>query len=898
MNPPKSCYNQDMPPLVWTKFKIPLLRTKSVLRPRLLEKLNRGLGCRLILISAPAGFGKTTLLVQWLQSQSLQALWIALEETDDDPIRFFSAWINCLRQMIPSYCDDLLQVLCSAQLPALDLLTAELINPLLQSNQPAILVLDDFQHIQNTVIVRFIQDVITYLPPEFHLAILTREDPALPLARLRSQNELVEIRTNDLRFDPTESSQLFNELLNISLEPSIVKALTERTEGWAAGLQLAGISLQSSPQPANLVQDLSAGTRFMLNYLAEEVLNKQPQDIQDFLLKTSLLSTLTPARCNLLTGREDSAEVLEKLEKSNLFIQPLDEQSHYYRYHALFAELLRNRLNRQGEEEVCNLHLRAAQALLAEGLATESLSHFLAAKEFAAVADLLESHIWDWINHIPAAELEKMLSKIPPEIQFSHPRLQLGLGWLHLLQGNFPRLAGTLQSLENLLAENKPLSDDLALLRAEFLALQANFLQVQQKFDQAIQFARQSLTLIDSKNNRIASLAFLALGGGLRQKGEYEEARAALEKAIQLSRVNDDPVTDILAVSHLTLMALEYGHLELAATTAQTAIHHLEQHPHGYPAVLGAVYGALGWAHYHLNQPELAAQFLLRGIHLAELSGHNASAVYSLAGMARLHIVRGDLNAARQCVQQADQFFQRGAPGWVLPELISCKSRLAVIEGNWIEAEAILTASGVTPDFAPTPYSEPLLIAWLRLAIAQEDIQTRNTIFELVQRLLEYARASRRNYALLQTLIAGAVLHFKKGNAIQTRQWLDEAVQVAAASGYRSIFLEHRQDLLPILKSIRMPALEPFLCPLGETQASISSQKPPSSARYQSGITLTEREQEVLRLLAQGHTYNQIAEQLVVSLNTVRFHVKGIYGKLGVTKVNQAIAEARRQGLI
>ncbi|GAP11669.1 ATP-dependent transcriptional regulator [Bellilinea caldifistulae] len=887
-----------MPPLVWTKFKIPPLRAKSVLRPRLLDNLNRGLASRLILISAPAGFGKTTTMIQWLQSQPLPALWVALEETDDDPIRFFSAWITCLRQIIPSYSDDLLQVLLSAQLPAGDLLSAELINPLIQLNQPAILVLDDFQHIQDRSILRFIQDAIAYLPSEFHLAILTREDPALPLARLRSQNELVEIRTNDLRFDPTESGQLLTEILNISLEPSLVTALTERTEGWAAGLQLAGLSLQGSLQPADLIQDMAAGKRFMLNYLAEEVLNKQPPDIQDFLLKTSLLTTLNAERCNLLTGREDSAELLEKLDKSNLFIQPLDEQLRFYRFHALFAELLRNRLNRQGEEEVRNLHLRAAQALLAEGLVTESLSHFLAAKDYPAVVALLENHIWEWINHMPAAQLEGVLSQIPPEIQFSHPRLLLGLGWLYLLQGNFPRLAGILQSLESRLVENKPVSDDLALLRAEFLALQANLLQVQQKFDQAIQSARQSLALIERKNDRIASLAFLALGGGLRQKGDYEEARTALENAIQLSRSNDDPVTDILAVSHLTLMALEYGQLEMAARVAQAAIQHLEQHPNGYPAVLGAVYGALGWVYYHRNQPELAAQFILRGIHLAELSGHNASAVYSLAGMARLHIARGDLDAARQCLQQADQFFQKGAPGWVLPELISCKSRLAIIEGNWMEAEAILTASGVTPDSAPTPYSEPLLIAWLRLAIAQDTLETGHAILELVQRVLEFARTSRRNYTLLQALVAGAILYFKNGDTNQAGQWLEEAVQLAASSGYHSIFLEHRQDLLLILKTIHSPGLEALLTPSDEIPLPSPSQSPLTSAKNLTGIALTERELEVLHLLAQGYTYNQIAEHLVISLNTVRFHVKGIYGKLGVTKVNQAIAEARRQSLI
>ncbi len=315
--------------------------------------------------------------------------------------------------------------------------------------------------------------------------------------------------------------------------------------------------------------------------------------------------------------------------------------------------------------------------------------------------------------------------QIPAEMQSDRPFLLLGLGWMYLLQGNFSRLVSILQSLDSLINQDGSVLDDPSLLKAELLALRANFLQVQQKFDDAVLAAQQALNLINTKDSRIASLAFLALGGGLRQKGNYEEARAALENAIHLSRHNDDPVTDILAVSHLTLMALEYGQLELAASTAQTAIQHLEQHPHGYPAVLGAVYGALGWVYYHRNQFDQAVQFLGRGIHLAELSGHNASAVYSLAGMARLHIALNEFNAARQCLQQAEHFYQRGAPGWVLPELISCKSLLALSEGNWAEAHSILAASGITPTSPVTPFSETILLGWLRLAAVQAVSHTR-----------------------------------------------------------------------------------------------------------------------------------------------------------------------------
>lgn len=887
-----------MPSLVWTKFKIPPLRAKSVLRPRLLEKLNRGLESRLILISAPAGFGKTTLLVQWLQSLALPALWIALEEADDDSIRFFTAWITCLRQALPSYCEDVLQILLTAQLPPADLLAAELINPLNQLNQPTIIALDDFQHIQNQIILRFIQDLIAYSPSEFHLAILSREDPPLPLARLRSQNDLVEIRTSDLRFEPPESSQLFSDLLNIHLEPSLVQALTERTEGWVAGLQLAGLSLQGNLQPQHLIQDLTRGTRFILNYLAEEVLNKQPADIQDFLLKTSVLSTLSAERCNILTGRQDSADLLEKLDKSNLFIQPLDEHFRFYRYHALFAELLRNRLNRMEEKEIRSLHLRAAQALSAEGLVIESLFHYLAAKDYSSVLDLLEENIWQWINHMPADQIEGILSQIPGDVQFSHPRLLLGLGWLYLLRGNFPRLAGVLQSLVTLLPESEPVAGEAALLKAELLALQANFHQVQQKFDEAIQSARQSINLLSGKDERIASLAYLALGAGLRQKGNYEEARTALENAIHLSRKNDDPITDILAASHLTLMALEYGQLGLAAATAQQAIQHLEQQPHGYPAVLGAVYGALGWAYYHQGQLEQASRHLERGIHLAELSGHNASAVYSLVCMARMEIARGQISAARQYLQQAEQFYHKGAPAWVLPELLSCKSRLALAEGNPQEAEAILTASGITPASPVNPFSEALLLGWLRLAATLENPEQFLPAVELAGRLLQFTRASGREYTLLQTLVLGAILHFKNGDKAQAGNWLGEAVQIGMPAGYRSVFFEHRPFLLPILKVMRLPEAEALLHPMDQKPAAALPQQPSDRNDNLSGIELTERELEVLRLLAQGYTYNQIAEHLVVSLNTVRFHVKGIYGKLGVSKVNQAIAEAHRQGLI
>ncbi|MEW6179424.1 MAG: LuxR C-terminal-related transcriptional regulator [Chloroflexota bacterium] len=886
-----------MPPLVWTKFNIPPIRTKSVLRPRLLEKLNEGLSGRLILISAPAGFGKTTLVVQWLQTISLPALWITLEEGDDDPARFFNAWVVCLKRIDSSYCEDIFRTLNTAQLPPTEILTTELINGLTAIPTPFLIVLDDFQFISNPLITQFIQFSITHLPPHIHLVILTREDPPLPLTRLRLQKELTEIRTRDLRFENHESQQLFQDVLGISLEAKLITALTERTEGWAAGLQLAALSLQESPQPAQLLEDFS-GNRFMLNYLAEEVLNKQPPHIQDFLLKTSILSTLTPEACNLLTSREDSADLLEKLFKSNLFIQPLDEQFRYYRYHSLFAELLRNRLNRLPLAEIQKLHLLAAEACQKEGFLQQSLQHLLTARNYHAVLDLLVENIWHWINHTPPADIEGWLAQLPPELQNSQPRLLLGLGWLYLMRGNFARLNSIIRLLQTILADSESTSAEWVALKAEFFALQANFLQVQQQYQQATQLAEHSLRLIQNGNERIAALAYLALGAGHRQAGNYEMARMALEKAISLSRKLDDSVTDILAVSHLTLMALEHGQLELAATTAQQAIQHLEQHPHGYPPVLGAVYGALGWVYYHRAEMDRAIQYFQRGIYLASLSGHNASAVYSLVGLARLWLSRHMLTQADEHLQKAQDFLQKGAPGWVIPELIFCKCRLAIAKGNPAEAEAILSASGISGDSPVSPFSEAIHLGWLSFYTHSDQPHHWRQGTALAERLVEFTRPHHRDHTLLQALVLGAILMQRVGNPAQAQIWLEEAVHLAGRNGYKSIFIEQRHHLTPLLIKIApLSKNKTLLQYVAEQEAALSPDTPvlKKEAAYN---PLSERELEVLRLLAEGLTYHQIAGRLVVSLNTVRFHVKGIYGKLGVNRLGQAVSEARRRGLI
>lgn len=852
--------------LIATKFHIPSKRLGLVDRPRLLKELQLGMEekHKLTLISAPAGYGKSILAASWLdnlqsstKNPQPKISWLSLEDTDNQPNRFFNYFIGALRQMDNLYCSDLFATLQSGQIPPIDILVTELVNEMLTWESSHFLVLDDFHHIQDVSILEVITNLLNHQPTKFHLVLVTREDPPLPLARLRARNQLTEIRVTNLRFSEGEAIQLFQDRLNLNLSAVDIARLTERTEGWAAGLQLAGVSLRGHENPRAFVQTLSGSHRFILDYLTEEALKTQSLEVQDFLLETSILPRLSGELCDEVTGRTNSSKLLERLLTSNLFLIPLDDEGHWYRYHHLFAELLQHKLRRERSDRLNELHRRASLWYESQGEQGAAIEHALQATDFERVVALLKFHHWDLLNLGYGRTMEIWMQSIPASLKTICPQIYLSIIWSQMLRGDFsnmgPYLTIAQSGLKNLPSDTP---EGRAAL-ADMFVLQSTLAQVKGRFPEALELAEQARKLVPEDDKRLSGLISLAFGAVYRQMGRFEQAHEHLHKAIESANAIDDHTTTMVSMAHLSLMLWPLGRLRYLAEKAEYSIKRTESVSGIAPLMIGAVYAVLGQIYYEWNRIEDSIQSLLHGIHLAELSGHSASLVYGRINLARLHQGLGNQETAEQYLLEAEKVLNNNAtPGWVRPDWLAQKVSLLVAQSNLVDAESVLKSTGIQVDAPVTYQTDVIHLAWLRWMIACRHPNA----FSLAERIVLSAETGQRTGTLIYALVLGA----KVGGG---EKWLTRAHQLGDPEGFQRIFID-------------------------ET----GSEKLRSSSSLIEQLTV--RELEVLSLMTEDLTYAQMAERLVVSVNTIRFHVKGIYGKLGVEKQSQAVARGRSLGLI
>ena len=453
-------------PILATKLYVPPPLPRAVPRSRLIAPLNEGLasGCRLSLISAPAGFGKTTLVSGWIADCKRPVAWLSLDEGDNDPTRFLAYLIAALQTIELKIGESLLAVLQSPQPPPTESILTALLNEITTVADNFILVLDDYHVIDSQRVDQALVFLVEHLPPQMHLVIATREDPQLPLSRLRVRNQLTELRAADLRFTPAEAAEFLNQIMGLNLSAENIAALEDRTEGWIAGLQLAGISVRDRANPSNFIATLSGSHRFILRYLTEEVLNRQPPEIQQFLLQTSILDKLNGEVCNAVTGRADGPLLLDRLLNANLFLISLDDEQQWFRYHHLFADLLRDRLVAQQKDQMAELHRCASRWYGQQGMASEAIRHALAAEDYALAVQLIERHAMNTVMQGYVQTVNGWMQALPPEWQSHSPRTNLALAWMHALRGAYPQAIPYLDRVE--VSEKDPA------LEAEWLALQ------------------------------------------------------------------------------------------------------------------------------------------------------------------------------------------------------------------------------------------------------------------------------------------------------------------------------------------------------------------------------------------------------------------------------------------
>ncbi len=907
-------------PLLQTKFHIPTLRPEWVPRPRLFERLSTGFDSgKLVLVSAPPGFGKTTCIGEWVNRLGYPVAWLSLDSADDDPGCFFTYLVAALQKIDPNLGREIEGVLRAGQLPPGKVISATLINDILIVSDRFLLVLDDFQVIQESFILKVLADLISNLPPFLHLILITREDPPLPLARLRANNQLVEIRAEDLRFTGDEARHFLNKVMGLSLSPADIAVLGNKTEGWIAGLQLAGLSIRDQADASNFIAALSGSHRFILNYLTEEVLNRQPEEIRRFLLQTSILDRLNGDLCNLVAGRTDGRAMLERLFSANLFLVALDDEGQWYRYHPLFSDLLRDLLNVRHKDEASELHRRASRWYAQAGMASEAIQHTLAAQDYEMAVNLLESHAMRMIMQGYARTVNDWVQAIPAEWAARSTRTNLAFAWMHLLRGDytqaFPYLERIQASLGDLQTGHR--SEEDASLRAEWLVMQSLVSHYKPELaGEGVAMAAQALEIAPQQDSRVRGLAYWALASFYQLMGDYARAVEAYQASIQHGRAAENLVAEMMSTASLAEMAFEHGQLQLASEIADAASVRVEQSG-ALPPICAVLYGVFGEVYYQRLRIEPARRHALRALQLITLGGYKTGVIFCRVLLSRLAQIEGDLESAAREIQQAVKLLSVQVADYARQELFSQQVRVYLGQKRLAAAQMVLQGQGfsfqdsfsfpaLSPDQSITHSLGLLYNSSLRVLLYQAQGERDSTGLkagiELADSLI--ARALQDGYLpiALEALLLRAQVRTMLGDHLAGRADYVRALELAEPEGFIGVFVEQGTAvagaLTDLLEQNRQGTVQRDY--VERVLAAFSGLRTPGTTRDKPSEPaaliepLTDRELQVLHLMVDGLKYKEIATSLFVSLNTVRFHVKAIYGKLDVNNRTQAIERARQ----
>jgi LuxR family maltose regulon positive regulatory protein len=877
-----------------TKVHIPSLRAHHVPRPRLVGILNRGSQARLVLISAPAGYGKSTLVCEWLQQGRLPVGWLSLDASDNDFRRLVAYMVAALQAALPGFGHQTLGFLESPQpVPGQAILTA-LVNELDKRGEQIALILDDYHHITDRSIHEAIAFLIEHLPPLVHLFILTRSDPPVPLARLRAQNQLVEIRADDLRFSTRETTAFLNHTMSLSLTPEMMDALDRRTEGWITGLQLAAISLQGLEpgQRGEFITAFTGSHHYTVDYLVEEVLNHQPDEMRQFLLRTSILERMTGPLCDTLTGRLDGQVILERLEQAGLFIVPLDEQRQWYRYHKLLADMLHNRLQQSHPEMLPELHKRAVQWYQENGFPEQAISHAVAAGDIEAAAELVEGNAISLLMH---GELVTLLNWIEPieGVAGDRPWLSTYKAWALALTGQLDMAEAWLKRAENAMARSGQKNDDD--LRGHIAAIHAYIADARGEADQTIRFAKQALQLLPQSDQVVRSVVTFTLGTAYRLIGDHKQATHTLQAARRVSHLAGNRYLELGAMFTLADLTFDQGQLHQAFDIYQQTLKFATM-PDGQelPAA-GMVCFGLGLIQYEWNNLEAARENTYLAIDLCQQWGHFVNLAASLVLLSRLELAVGDLDGAQRAIQQAEELSREHAlalraESWVK----AFRVRLWLAQGNLDAAARWAEESGITmtDDFSYLREAEYFSLGYVFLASGKYD-----QVLELTHWLQNAAEATGRIGSLIEAHVLRALAHQATGDLSQALNSLKRALTLAQPEGYIRVFVNQGKPMAELLRRAGTQGIEPHFVTGLLPEIDQISESPPAEAQPLID-PLTKRELDVLQLLAAGLSNAEIADQLVITVGTVKAHTASIYQKLNVNRRSQAVARARELNIL
>jgi LuxR family transcriptional regulator, maltose regulon positive regulatory protein len=904
--------------LLATKLHIPRTRTGFVVRPRLVDRLAQAHEGELTLVCAPAGFGKTALLADWARRDPRPVAWLSLDDADNDPARFWRHVAAALDTVRPGVAQQVAALLQGLQPASFEAVVTALVNELAGVADEVVLLLDDYHLIDAAPIHASVRFLLEHLPPQLRLVVASRADPPLPLARLRARGLLSELREHDLRFTPEEVAELMHAAVGPELPVAAVAALADRSEGWVAGLQLAALSLQGHADPAGFVAGFSGSYRYVLDYLTEEVLDRQPQQLREFLLETSVLERVSGPLCDAVTGRADSQRLLEQVERANLFLVPLDEVRGWWRFHHLFADLLRARLAREQPERVPELHASAAAWSEQHGLVDDAVRHALAAGDAVWAARLIEGHFDAMLQAGEDVTFRRWLEALPAELVRSRPRLCLAQAHGALLSGRLEAVAPHLADAERASAAvaEEPYEPSagravslVANVPAAIALARALLARLYGDAERTAEFGRQALTHMTDADHTLRHFARYSLAVADWLRGRLADAEQALAglAAEQLpagARYLAQLYHDLGQVQRAR------GHLGAALRTYERALELASQAGRPLPPA-GIAHVAMTEVLYERGELDAALAHATQGVVLSRQLGGARQLGAGLAVLAWIRQAQGDRAGALEAVREAERVPLSPSLVGLLNPLPVVRARLALANGEVGEAARWVQECGLDADDEPSYPREGEYLVLVRVLLAQ---QAPGRALGLLARLHAQAAAQGRTGSIIQASTLQALALHAGGDQAGALAALAEALTLGAPEGYLGIFLDEGPPMAALLRELLVSRRQgqvalaeavprEYLARLVEAfeQAGLPVRPPVGRAGVVvAGLVepLTAREVEVLRLLAAGAPNRAIAEQLVVSLETVKKHLSHLFDKLGVANRTQAVARARELGLL
>jgi LuxR family maltose regulon positive regulatory protein len=905
--------------LLFTKLTLPPLRRGLVPRPTLIQAMVKAPTHSLTLVTAPPGYGKTTLVSGWLTDAAIPYAWLSLDEGDNDPIRFLHYFLTALHQIIPVVDPGWLEYLQGPQPAIFNTITTQLINEAATAEE-SLLVLDDFHLIHTTPILELMSELLEHMPSTLHLVLLTRTDPPLPLARLRARGQLLEIRVDQLRFSVEETAQFFDAGMGLPLSPEDVTAIEARTEGWVAGLQLAGLAIQSATDRHRFVADFTGSHSYIMDYLTGEVLRHQPETIRDFLLNTAVLHRMCAPLCEFVVQNRTKNSIhgqamLETLERNQLFVVPLDAERRWYRYHHLFREVLAHRLEVLYPKQIPELYRCASEWFEQQGLVQDAVRYAIQAGDTDRTANLVEKHGCDLLMRGELVTLSNWLTAVEPYPR-TRPWLAMQKAWVLSLSGQPERADIAIKAGEQLLSAREP-TDEIRTLKGSMAAARAHWANTQGLTDLAASYARQAIDFLSVNGDfscALRSIATSLLGDASWVRGRMDDARQAYAEAVQIGQAASNPHMTMLSLTNLADVYFEQGKLHQAARLYSDTLQMAEQADGPNSNYAQGAHFGLSQVNYAWNQLDSAASAGEASLRLCRQWVNVNLQAACLSHLAQIEQARGRFSKAEDYASAAEALIQTRtlSPYW----LMAAKTTLARFwlgQGKTEKALSLIYEPGLMPEAFPwdsasqtgiaineqVPY--PLQPAFLVLAHIYLAQGNPDAVLCICQCLIHEVQTGQRGKTVVELLVLESMAYLSKKEISTALQALEQAIVLTRHEEARRWFLDEGEGMAKLLYQAKAHQVGgEFAADLLDAFHQSASEEQIAAQPVKSLLVepLSSREMEVLRVLAEGCSYQDITHRSALSPKTVKRHISNIYAKLGAKNRTQAVVLARSLKLI